>query len=378
MKVIGIIAEYNPFHLGHLYQLKKVKEKFPDSCIVVLVSSTFTQRGEVSVMNGWEKTKLLLDNMVDLVIEFPFVYASQSADLFAKGAIEILAALQIDTLVFGGESDDVSHFMEVAKLQLYNVDYWKVVGKYLDKGLNYPTSLSKAIGEFGYEVIDTPNDLLGLAYVKEIVRRNLDICPWIIKRTNDYHSLDSKEGVLSGQAIRKKLLIGDDVSDYVVSDKAFYRSFSIENYFDLLRYQILTHVDSLEEFQTVDEGIENKIVKVIYEVDSFEELVMKLKSKRYTYNKIRRMLVHILTNFTKLENSEVRIDYIRVLGFSMVGRNYLNKIKKSVELPIITGYLPKISKLLDIEFRVHSIFYSQLPNGNDLMKREFNKKPIIQ
>lgn len=115
MKIVGVIAEYNPFHFGHLYQLTKIREEFGDCIIIALVSSTFTQRGEVSVMNFRERTRILLQNMVDLVIEFPFVYASQGADIFAKGAIDILSKLQIDTLVFGGESDDISRFVEVSK-----------------------------------------------------------------------------------------------------------------------------------------------------------------------------------------------------------------------------------------------------------------------
>ena len=108
MKIIGIIAEYNPFHLGHLYQIKEIKKKFPDSIIIAIVSSCFTQRGEVSIINKWDKTKICLDNDIDIVIEFPFLYATQASDIFAKGAITILNKLGIDILAFGTETDNIN------------------------------------------------------------------------------------------------------------------------------------------------------------------------------------------------------------------------------------------------------------------------------
>ena len=120
MKIIGIIAEYNPFHLGHLYQIKKIKELYPESLIIAIVSSTFTQRGDISIINKWDKTKIILNNNVDIVIELPFVYATQSADIFAKGALEILNNLKIDTLVFGSESNDIDKLKKLANIQLNN------------------------------------------------------------------------------------------------------------------------------------------------------------------------------------------------------------------------------------------------------------------
>ena len=107
MKVIGLIAEYNPFHNGHLYKINKIKELYPDSIIIAVVSSSFTQRGDISILNKWDKTNICLDNGIDIVIELPFVFATQSSDIFAKGAVQILEHLNIDTLVFGTESDDI-------------------------------------------------------------------------------------------------------------------------------------------------------------------------------------------------------------------------------------------------------------------------------
>ena len=126
MHVIGLIAEYNPIHLGHIYQINKVKEEYPNSIIILITNTTFTQRGEVMILNKWDKTKLSLDNNIDLVVELPFTYATQSADLFAKGAISILNKLKIDTLVFGSESNDIEKLTNIALTQLNNKEYDKL------------------------------------------------------------------------------------------------------------------------------------------------------------------------------------------------------------------------------------------------------------
>ena len=168
MKIIGIIAEYNPFHLGHLYQIKKVKEKYPDSIVIVVISSSFTQRGDISLLNKWDKTKIALDNGIDLVIELPFVYATQSSDIFAKGAIEILNNLKIDTLIFGTERDNIKDLELLADIQINNKEYQKKVKEYLNKGSNYATATNKALEDITNIKVDTPNDLLALSYIKQI------------------------------------------------------------------------------------------------------------------------------------------------------------------------------------------------------------------
>ena len=145
MHVIGLIAEYNPFHKGHLYQINKIKEKYPNSLLVVVTSSSFTQRGNISLLNKWDKTKIALENNVDLVVELPFVYSTQSSDLFAEGAISILNTLKIDTLVFGTERDNISDLELLADIQINNIEYQDKVKEYLSQGLNYATSTNKAL-----------------------------------------------------------------------------------------------------------------------------------------------------------------------------------------------------------------------------------------
>ena len=379
MHKIGIICEYNPFHNGHLYQIKKIKETYKDSLIIVCLSSCFMQRGEASILNKWDKTRLAIESGVDLVLELPFAFATQYQDIFAKGALTILNHLKIDTLVFGSECDDVELLKNLASVQLKDDGYNHLVKRYLDLGLNYPTSLSKALFDITGVKLDKPNDLLALAYVKEIIKNNYDIEPFSIRRTSDYHNSNLDSDIVSASTIRKLLKDGVNVNNYLPYNIYDYLSeIDEDKYFALLKYQIINNIDCLDKFQTVDEGIENRIIKYINMVNSKEELILKVKSKRYTYNKINRMFTHILTNFTKEDAKDLEIEYLRVLGFNTRGKNYLNKIKKDIDIPIINKYIPNMYKCLDIEFRV-SLIYSLIlkDKGDDFLKREYRNKPVI-
>lgn len=376
MQIIGLIAEYNPFHNGHLYQINKIKEKYPVSIIIAVVSSSFTQRGDVSIIDKWTKTQIALDNNIDLVVELPFVYATQSSDIFAKGAIEILKRLNIDTLVFGTESTSLDQISTVADLELYNPEYNNLVKQYLKEGINYPTATNKAILALNGRKISTPNDLLALSYIKEIKKQNLHITSVNIVRTSIYHSLSSEGNISSATAIRHKNLKNEKIDNLIPYSPNLIKKISMNNYYPYLKYKILSEGIEIKKYNTLEEGIENKITKEIINANTYEELITKIKTKRYTYNKISRMLLHILTNFTKEEAQNIKIDYIRILGFNKNGQKYLNKIKKEVKLPLITGYQKNISKTLDIELRVSKIY--SLSNESNLIKKEYDKKPIIK
>ena len=379
MHKIGIICEYNPLHNGHLYQIKKIKETYKDSLIIVCLSSCFMQRGEASILNKWDKTRLAIESGVDLVLELPFAFATQYQDIFAKGALTILNHLKIDTLVFGSECNDIELLKNLASVQLKDESYNYLVKRYLDLGLNYPTSLSKALFDITGVKLDKPNDLLALAYVKEIIKNNYDIEPFSIRRTSDYHNSNLDSDIVSASTIRKLLKDGVNVNNYLPYNIYDYLSeIDEDKYFALLKYQIINNIDCLDKFQTVDEGIENRIIKYINMVNSKEKLILKVKSKRYTYNKINRMFTHILTNFTKEDAKDLEIEYLRVLGFNTRGKNYLNKIKKDIGIPIINKYIPNMYKSLDIEFRV-SLIYSLIlkDKGDDFLKREYRNKPVI-
>ncbi len=375
MEIIGIVAEYNPFHNGHLYQIQKIKEKYPDSILVAVVSSTFTQRGTVSILNKWTKTKIALDNHIDIVIELPFVYATQSSDIFAKGAVALLNKLKVTRIIFGTERDNLNELSLSADIQLNNKEYHKLVKLYLSKGLNYPTATNKALEYLTGQVVTTPNDLLALSYIKEIKSNNYQIKYENIKRTSSYHGIEINNNITSASNIRKLYQENKDIDNLIPYSKEQLYKVDMNKFLPLLKYQIFLNQDNLNKYQTVDEGIEGRIIKYITKSSTYEELINNIKTKRYTYNKISRMLLHILISFTKEEAQNINIDYIRLLGFSPNGKNYLNKIKKELDVPLITGYKKNISKVLDIELRTTKIY--TLIIGNELLLEEYRNKPII-
>ena len=376
MNIIGLIAEYNPFHNGHQYQINKIKEKYPDSILIAVISSSYTQRGDISVLNKWEKTSIALDNQVDLVVELPFVYATQSSDIFARGAIEILNKLKVNKIIFGTERDTLEELILLADTQIKSKEYNKLVKKYQNEGLNYATSTNKALEDLTNIKVSTPNDLLALSYIREIKQKNYNIEYENIKRTIPYHSGQIEENIASASAIRKQYQEGKKISNLIPYSPNKLYKISMSMYYPILKYKILSEDKNLKKYQTVEEGIENRIIKYISESNTYEELINNIKTKRYTYNRISRMLLHILTNFTKEEAKNIKVDYIRLLGFNERGKNYLNKIKKTLDLPIVIGYKKNISKILDIELRITKIY--SLVESPSLVKEEYRNKPIIK
>lgn len=381
LKKVGIIAEYNPFHNGHLYHLEETKKMFPDYYIVLVMSGNFTQRGDVSIINKWDKTEIALNYGVDLVVELPFVFATQGADIFAKASIEILNSLDVDYLVFGSESNDIKKLTTLAEAQTNNKKYDNLVKVYLSDGTNYPTALSKALTDITGIKIDKPNDILGITYIREIIRQKSQIKPFTIKRNNDYNAKELEDFYTSATSIRYALKNNSDVSNVVpeytnrfLNKKLMF----IDDYFNLLKYNIMIN-NNLDLIQTVDEGIHNRIKKYITTSKSLDELILKVKTKRYTYNKLNRMFTHILCNFTKEEASKFNsIEYIRVLGFNNNGRLILKDVKDNIDIPIITNFSDIKSSMLDIEFRT-TCAYASILNEQDKIKMiesEYKNYPI--
>lgn len=373
---IGIIAEYNPFHYGHLYHLKKIKEMYPDSNIILVLSGPITERGDLSVYSKWDKTFVALQSNVDLVVELPIKYI-QSADWFSKGAIGILNKLGCDTIVFGSESNDVELLKNLANIQLNNKEYDNIVKKYLDEGLNYPTAMSKALSMFSKTTINTPNDLLGLSYVKEIIKNNYDINPITIKRTNNYNSKKIEGKITSATSIRELLRNNKSIKKYIpkYSYEFIKNPIFLDDYFSYMKYKIITE-DDLTKYQGIDNILQNRIKKFINDSNNLDELINNIKTKRYTYNRIKRALIIILFSLEKIEYTNMELEYIRVLGFSSKGKNILNKIKKTIDIPLLTTFDPKYLKL---DFKINNILSlnKNIINKKEFIEKEFKQKPII-
>ena len=381
--IVGIIAEYNPFHNGHLYHIEKVKEMFPDSLIILVLGGNFTERGDVSILDKWEKTAIAIKYGIDLIVELPFHFSCASADIFAKGSIDILNHLGVTDLVFGSESDDIEGIKKLVETELYNPDFDNLVQVYLRMGYNYPTSLSKSLEDITGDCFKLPNDILGISYVKAIFSNNYKITPHTIKRTNDYHSKELNNiSINSATSIREALLDSKDIKNSVPSITYKYlknkKIAKLDDYFNLLKYKIISSND-LTTYNLVDSGIATKLKKEILNSYSFDELINKVKSKNATYAKISRMLIYILCNYTKEMAKEFKeIKYIRLLGFSNKGRDYLNKIKKDIDIPIISKFTREKDKMLEYEYQITKIYslVFDKDKSKSLIEAEYKMKPI--
>jgi len=369
MKTVGIICEYNPFHNGHLYHLQKVKELFPDSIIILILNGYFLERGEVSIISKKNKTNIALLEGIDIVVELPFVYGTQSADVFANASITMLEKLECEYVVFGSECNNLDILHKITDYTINNSDeYNEKVKTYLNEGLNYPTALAKAIDiDFTFN----PNDLLGISYLKSIKLNKYNIKPITIKRTNDYLDTTSNDEIISASNIRKKIIDNIDISKFVPKTTLpFIKNISLNDFYKTIKYKIITEKD-LSIYLDVDEGIEHRLKKVVNECNNIDELIEKTKSKRYTYNKIRRMLTHILIGFTKEDNYNLTFDYIKILGFNTNGKKHLNKIKKNLTIPTTPS-----KKSLTYQYELKAAAIYDLVTQEDNLEFEASNKPI--
>ena len=371
MKSIGIVAEYNPFHNGHLYHINKIKEKYPDYTIIVVMNGNFTERGDVTIIDKWKRKDIALELGADLVVELPFPFSTQSADYYAYGAITILEKLNCEKVIFGSESNNIEDLKLIAKTQIDNEDFDKLVKIYCKFGNNYPTALSLALEELTNKKITTPNDLLGISYIKAILLNNYKIIPETIQRTNDYHDKELLNEIASATAIRNNLKEKNDIKDYVPENtlKRLNNLHFIDDYYKLLKYKILTE-ENLDLYQTVPDGFTKNIKEAILTCNNYDELITKLKRKHLTYNKISRALLHILLNFTKNKaNTFKNITYIRPLGMNKKGKEYLNIIKKEIDIPIISKITREKDPMLEYELETTKIY--DLPYNENLIDLEY-------
>lgn len=368
MDAVGIICEYNPLHKGHIYHIEQTKKLFPGRTLILVLNGYFLERGEVSILSKENKTMLSLLYGVDLIVELPFIFGTQSADIFADAAIKILNHLGCKTIVFGSESNNIEALEQVAKIQ-DSKEYNLKVKEYLDQGVNYPTALAKALNTS--EDIFNPNDLLGISYIKAINKNKCEITPITIERTSGYHDLDSNNEIISASNIRNKLKNKEDISFFVPRRVVRgIENISLDDLFPFIKYKILTDYD-LSKYLTVDEGIEYRLKEKIMEAKNLDEFIKLVKTKRYTYNKISRMLIHILIGVPKDINKLASIDYIRVLGFNKKGRAYLHELK---DLDI--GLVP-IPNSLTYKYEMIAASVYSLISKNKIMNFEKSNKPIF-
>ena len=345
--VLGIICEYNPFHNGHLYQLEEAKKACNADFTIAVMSGNFTQRGDVALFDKWTRTEMALKNGIDLVIELPTVYATSSAENFADGAIKILNSLGIvDYLAFGSESGDITLLDKIATI-LYNEpkEFSQLINMQLRSGLSYPKARELAIatyfrGSKQYtEALESPNNILGIEYLKALKRQKSHIIPITIKRINsDYNSTSTKNNFASATAIRERLQNNKNIHRLVpfetyelienkLKKKDFLTNLSIfeKEIIYSLRKMSLEEIANLPD---VTEGLENKIKFAVSNFTTLDKVIENIKSKRFTQTRIQRILVYALLEITKKDMNIARktTPYIRVLGFNKHGKKIISAI----------------------------------------------------
>ncbi len=360
-KVIGIIAEYNPFHNGHLYHLQKSLQMTHSSYSVAVVSGNFTQRGSTSLVDKWAKTEIAIKNGIDLVLELPLLYSISSAENFAEGAIKILDSLKvIDYLSFGSESGDISTLNMIADI-LYKEPkaYKNILSHELSKGLSFPKARENAllmylndIRKFS-NVLSSPNNILGIEYLKALKKLKSPITPITVERYNaGYHDTTYNGNVASATAIRNIVKNnGWDILRKVVPEDTF--STLLENIkvghvvpdLSVFEKQIIYNlrkmsIQEIADLPDVSEGLENAIKNAANSCNSVVEFLNIIKSKRYTNTRIQRILLYALLGITKKDMtlSKKAIPYVRVLGFNNKGKYLISEIAKAnPKLEIITS-----------------------------------------
>ena len=338
--VIGLIVEYNPFHNGHLHHIQEIDRLFEDNIKIAVMSGDYVQRGEPSLINKFEKTKIALSQGVDIVIELPAFYSTQSAEIFAKGSINLLNKLSCSHIVFGSESNDLEKLKRIATISMTK-EFELSLKKFLAEGFSYPTAFSKALFD---EKLGS-NDILALEYLKAIKAINPKIEAYCIKREKTGYYDDEKDNFASATHIRKILLDYNKKKEdklnkiknlvpefsYKILEENFGVFSCLSDFYDLIKYNIIKNHSNLKNIQDLEVGLENRLYKYSLENSNFDEFFNNILTKRLTISRLQRILLHSLFNLTETITEKVKnkIPFVKILGFSTKGQEYLNYLKKS-------------------------------------------------
>lgn len=356
MSITGIISEYNPFHNGHKYLIQKHKENFPDSYFIAVMSGNFTQRGEIALVDKWQRAKLAVANGIDLVIELPFVFAVRSAQYFAKGGIDLLHKLHcVDTICFGSEYTNEKELTFIAQTS-QSEKFQQMLKNKLADGQSYAAVTSEVLSNLtniSEDILKAPNTILGIEYLKANLNLEKPLTVNIIQRMKAEHNdLNYQEKFASGTAIRHSLYTNNNNFSklkQVVPDETYFLLQEIHQTQDLphLDYLFtnlisklrLAKLDELTKIYGIREGLEYKLLKTANEAINLQDFFQKLKSKRYPLTNLQRLTLYLLLNITK--DLIQRFDdtgalYARVLAFNDRGTELLKQMKKNASIPIIT------------------------------------------
>ena len=367
-KVVGIIAEYNPFHNGHLYHLLQAKDLAQADYVVAVISGNFTQRGDTSIVDKWTKAYMAICGGCDLVLELPTVYSISSAENFASGAIKILDSLKIvDSIAFGAEASDLATLNNIANV-LYTEPrgYTNILTHELQKGISFPSARENAILMYLNDIkryaniLNSPNNILAIEYLKAMKMQRSNMNPIMVKRSKVYYNDDRiVDDFASATAIRKLIKRREYEDLRKVVPRSTYKILSrqirdgnivlgLENFEKEIIYTLRKmSIREIANLPDVSEGLENLIKNSADNCNDMSKLIANIKSKRYTQTRIQRILLYALLGIDKkmMEDSKKVTPYVRVLGFTNKGKELISEInKRNPKINMITSVKKFIEK----------------------------------
>lgn len=379
MKIASIIAEYNPFHKGHAYQIQKIKNEYSDY-ILVIMSGSFVQRGEPAIINKFERAKIAVDNGASLVLELPIIYSTSNAEIFARGGISILNSMGIiDRLYFGSE-DDASILKNLSEKIKRNLDDDKIK-KYLAEGNSYIKSRELAMNfliQEEKEILKKPNNILGLEYINSLKKLNSNIKAHSIKRKNVNHDDDFALGEFaSASLIRKLAYEGRDIKKFIPNYELISEN-NLENYFEIFKYKMISEKISFTDYFDYEVGLENRILENL-DSKNFEELIEKVHSKRHSRSRIKRLILEILLDIKKdLIKASFAEPYTRVLACDERGIEILRNSRNKNKIYSFKSFYDKSSgitkEMLDKEILASDLYNIKSGKIKTDFTREVYKK----
>lgn len=404
MKATGIIVEYNPFHNGHVYHATKAKERTAADVIVAVMSGNFLQRGEPAFVDKWTRTQMALSTGVDLVFELPYAFATAHAPLFAKGAIDLLDAVQCEAFCFGSEDgDEIPFENSIQLIEQSNDAYEQAVKDSVKQGFSYPKALNEAYKSLRSDAdqmlpfadLTKPNNILGFHYMTAAREINSAMRAVTIKRIGANFHDDMTDGheIASATGIRKSFFNSanvDEIVQFIPTSteetlknwRKTHKSFgSWSHFYPYLRFLILRDgPERLRLVADITEGIENLMYRAAKKNDTFEGFMNEIKSKRYTWTRLQRMLTHIFTGFTYTIRNQIESpSYLRLLGMTSNGQAYLNKHKKRLKLPLISKASAFSNTSLDFDIHAADMYALGIASMTHppLLGTDYNRSPII-
>ncbi|HEY8888873.1 MAG TPA: nucleotidyltransferase [Clostridium sp.] len=400
MNTSGIIVEYNPLHNGHVYHINKTKELTNCDVLICVMSGNFTQRGIPSLIDKWTKTKMALNNGVDLVIELPTIYSVSSAEFFASGALSLLNSLGIvDNICFGSEHGVIDDIYNISNILLKEpIEFKTLLKTYLSKGIVYPLARSNALYDYlinsnmrtsnllSGNFLNSSNNILGIEYCKSLIKLGSSITPYTIKREGGHYNSNIMQNEFSSATAIRKFIkengsltkLNGHIPISVLSElenlqtKNYKFTFE-ESMFPYIKHKSATSKNSLVNLPDVSEGLDNRIIRSLQNNLNYSSTLEDIKTKRYTYTRLSRILCQYFIGFDNYDTKKLRsipCPYARILGFNSNGKSILKSMKSNSSIPLYTKMPKDLSEILQLDIqstRAYNILNNSIGPNSDYL-----------